>query len=62
MFTALVLIALALAAFGWWSHRCRARNAAIIAAADDPSGPHDAAQSYERAKAQAELQRWSGPH
>jgi len=57
--TIVVLALLALA--GWWLHQRRKAAMPPAAGADEEPGRHDHAQAYERAKAEAELQRWNGP-
>lgn len=57
-----VIIALvALGAVAWW-YDARKAAAARQNEAEDEFGRPDHARAHELAKAQADLQRWSGPH
>lgn len=60
MFFEIIIALLAIGALGWWYYRSKAA-AARASVEEDPSERHDHARAYEIAKAQAELQRWSGP-
>lgn len=64
MFTeAIAIIAvLAVGAFGWRFYRGRMVAARKREEEEEVFGRHDHARAYEKAKAQAELSRWSGPH
>ena len=60
MIIELIVLLVLLALAGRWLHRRRKAAAAAATGDDQDSVRHDHAQAYERAKAEADLQRWSG--
>ena len=60
--TLVILGLLAIAGAFWWRFRKKPVIQRTLADEDDPSAPHDHARAHELARAQADLQRWSGPH
>ena len=58
----LVIIAVLAIGAGWWLYRSKRAVARKSQEEEDPFERHDHARAYEIAKAQAEAQRWSGPH
>lgn len=58
----LIIIAVLAVGAGWWLYRNKLAAARQPTEENDTFERHDHARAHEIAKAQAEAQRWSGPH